>query len=42
MHRTAISKLVRQAARELCLGKLDERRKAMRAFAGLRKDRADI
>jgi hypothetical protein len=36
---TSISDLVRQAARERYLGKLDERRQAMRAFADIRKDR---
>jgi Ribbon-helix-helix protein, copG family len=34
---TSISDLVRQAARERYLGKLDERRRAMRAFVGIRK-----
>jgi hypothetical protein len=36
---TSISDLVRQAARERYLGKLDERRQAMRAFVGIRQDR---
>jgi hypothetical protein len=35
---TTISDLVRQAARERYLGKLDVRRDAMEAFIGLRKD----
>ena len=39
---TTISELVRQAVRERYLGKLDERRNAMLAFVGIRKDRADI
>ena len=38
---TTISDLVRQAARERYLGKLEERREAMQAFAGIRKDRSD-
>ena len=37
-----ISELVRSAAREHYLGKRDERKKAMQAFAGLRKDRAHL
>jgi Ribbon-helix-helix protein, copG family len=39
---TTISDLVRQAARERYLGDLDERRKAMLAFVGIRKDRKDM
>lgn len=39
---TTISDLVRQAARERYLGNLDERREAMLAFVGLRKDRKDL
>jgi hypothetical protein len=39
---TSISDLVRQAARERYLGKLDERRKAMQAFIGIRRDRTDL
>ena len=39
---TTISALVREAARDRYLGKLDERRKAMLAFVGLRKDRTDL
>lgn len=35
---TSISDLVRQAARERYLGKLDERRQAMADFVGIRKD----
>jgi hypothetical protein len=38
---TSVSDLVRQAARERYLGKLDERREAMQAFAGIAKDRPD-
>lgn len=40
--RTTISELVRQAAREHYLGKLEERRKAMQAFIGMRKNRAGL
>jgi hypothetical protein len=36
---TTVSDLVRQAVRERYLGNLDERRKAMQAFVGIRKDR---
>jgi len=39
---TTISALVRQAARERYLGNLDERREAMLAFVGIRKDRKDL
>jgi hypothetical protein len=39
---TSVSNLVRQAARERYLGNLDERRKAMLAFVGIRKDRKDL
>jgi len=39
---TTISDLVRQAARERYLGGLDERREAMRAFAGIRKNRPEF
>jgi hypothetical protein len=39
---TTISDLVRQAARERYLGKLDERREAMQAFVGIRKDRSQL
>lgn len=35
--RTTISELVRQAARECYMGNLEERRKAMQAFIGIRK-----
>ena len=38
---TTISDLVRQAARERYLGNLDQRREAMLAFVGIRKDRKD-
>jgi hypothetical protein len=40
--KTTISDLVRQAARERYLGNLDERRKAMLAVVGIRKDRAEF
>ncbi len=40
--RTTISELVRQAARERYLGKLDERRTAMQAMVGIRKDRSEL
>lgn len=40
--RTTISDLVRQAVRDRYLGNLDERRKAMLAFVGIRKDRDDL
>ena len=39
---STISELVRQAVRERYLGKLDERRNAMRNFVGIRADRADL
>jgi plasmid stability protein len=39
---TSISNLVRQAARERYLGKLDERRDAMQALVGVRKDRSEL
>lgn len=39
---TTISNLVRQAVRERYLGNLEERRKAMLAFVGIRKDRKDL
>ena len=39
---TTISDLVRRAARERYLGSLDERREAMLAFVGTRKDRKDL
>ncbi|HEY6350032.1 MAG TPA: ribbon-helix-helix protein, CopG family [Candidatus Angelobacter sp.] len=39
---TTVSDLVRQAARERYLGKLDERRDAMQAFIGVRRDRSDL
>ncbi len=39
---TTISDLVRQAARERYLGKVEERRAAMQAFVGVRKDRHDL
>ena len=40
--RTTVSDLVRQAARECYLPKLDERRAAMQAFVGIRKDRPEF
>jgi hypothetical protein len=40
--KTTISDLVRQAAREQYLGKLDERRGVMQAFVGIRKDRSGL
>ena len=40
--RTTISELVRLAARERYLGKLDERRAAMEAVVGIRKDRPEF
>jgi hypothetical protein len=39
---TTISDLVRQAVRDRYLGNLEERRKAMFAFVGIRKDRKDL
>jgi Ribbon-helix-helix protein, copG family len=39
---TTISALVREAARARYIGNLDERRKAMMAFVGIRKDRTDL
>jgi hypothetical protein len=39
---TTISHLVRQAARERYLGKLNERTAAMHAFVGLGKDRSEF
>lgn len=40
--RTTISELVRQAARERYLGKIDERRTAMQALVGIRKNRSEL
>jgi hypothetical protein len=40
--RTTMSDLVRQAVRDRYLGNLEERRKAMEAFVGIRKDRKDL
>jgi hypothetical protein len=40
--RTTISSLVRAAARDRYLSNLDERREAMLAFIGIRKDRKDL
>ena len=39
---TTVSHLVREAVRERYAGKLDQRRNAMQAFVGIRKDRADL
>jgi hypothetical protein len=39
---TTVSDLVRQAARERYLGKLEERREAMQALVGIRKDRSEL
>jgi len=38
---TTVSDLVRQAARERYLGKLEERREAMQALVGIRRGRSD-
>ncbi len=40
--RTTISELVRQAARERYLGKLEARRQAMQALVGIRRDRPEF
>ena len=39
---TTVSELVRKAVRERYLGKSDERKRAMQAFVGIRKDRSDM
>ncbi len=39
---TTISDLVRRAARERYLSNLDERRDAMQAFVGIRKERSEF
>jgi hypothetical protein len=39
---TSISELVRIAVRERYVGKLDERRRAMEAIVGIRKDRPEF
>ena len=39
---TSISELVRQAVRERYVGKLEQRRKAMAAFVGIRQNRMDF
>jgi Ribbon-helix-helix protein, copG family len=39
---TTVSELVRQAVRERYLGKSEERKRAMQAFVGIRKDRSDM
>ena len=40
--RTTISELARQAARERYFGNLDQRKPAMQAFVGIRKDRPEL
>lgn len=40
--RTTISELMRQAARERYIGDLDQRKTAMQAFVGIRKDRPEF
>lgn len=40
--RTTVSELVRQAARERYLSNLDERREAMQAFVGIRRQRPEF
>lgn len=40
--RTTVSDLVRRAVRERYLGNLDERREAMLALVGMRKDRPEF
>ena len=40
--KTTVSDLVRQAARERYLGNLEERRRAMLAFVGIRKHRTNL
>jgi hypothetical protein len=39
---TSVSELVRQAVRERYFGRLEERRQAMRAFVGIRRDRPEF
>ena len=39
---TTISELVRQAARERYVAKLDKRREAMQAFVGIRENRSEF
>jgi len=39
---TTISELVRSAVRDRYIGNLDERRKAMQAIVGIRKDRPEF
>lgn len=39
---TTVSDLVRQAARERYLGKLEQRREAMQAWVGTREDRSEF
>jgi Arc/MetJ family transcription regulator len=40
--KTTVSSLVREAARERYLENFEDRKRAMLAFIGIRKDRADI
>lgn len=42
LEKTTISELVRRAARERYMNRLEERRSAMRALVGLRADRDDL
>ncbi len=39
---STVSELVRRAARERYLGKLDARQAVMEAFVGIRKDRSEL
>jgi hypothetical protein len=39
---TTVSDLVRRAVRERYLGNSEERKRAMQAFVGIRKDRSDL
>lgn len=40
--KTTVSELVRRAARERYMGRLEERKRAMQAWVGVRKDREDM
>lgn len=40
--KTTVSELVRQAVRERYFGRLEERKQAMRAVVGIRKDRPEF
>ena len=40
--RTSISELVREAVRERYFGQLDERKRAMQAFVGIRRNRPEF